>query len=103
MKVKNINTALLIALILTSCAPAVTVVSPTETIVPLPTFTSIPPTATFIPTSLPTTAVPTSEPIVSLSAEGPWFVYRHNALSLGYADVSGVPEEFVLLNQDDSG
>ena len=103
MKVKNINTALLIALILTSCAPAVTVVSPTETIVPLPTFTSIPPTATPVPALVPQTAVPTSEPRVSLSTEGPWLVYRHNALSLGYADVSGVPEEFVLVNQDGSG
>jgi hypothetical protein len=103
MKVKNINTALLIALILTSCAPAVTVVSPTETIVPLSTFTSIPPTATPVTTLVPQTTVPTSEPIVSLSAEGPWLVYRYNALSLGYADVSGKPEEFVLLNQDGSG
>jgi hypothetical protein len=103
MNVKNINTALLIALILTSCTPAVTVVSPTEAAVPLPTFTSIPPTATLIPTSMPETAVPTSKPMVSLSAEGPWLVYRHNALSLGYADVGPKPEEFVILNQDVSG
>lgn len=103
MKVKNIKAVLLIALILTSCAPAVTVVSPTDTALPQPTFTAIPPTATLIPTFAPETAVPTSEPILSLSPEGPWLVYRHNALSLGYADVSGKPEEFVILNQDGSG
>ena len=103
MKVKNIDIVLLVALILTSCAPAVTLVSPTDTAVPPPTFTAIPPTATLIPTFVPNTAVPTSEPIVSLSAEGPWLVYRHNAPSLGYAAVAGGPEEFVILNQDGSG
>ncbi len=46
---------------------------------------------------------PTSQPTLSRSAEGPWLVYRHNALSLGYADVGPTPEEFVLLNQDSSG
>ena len=103
MKVKNISTALLIALILTSCAPAVTLASLTETAMPMSTFTSIPPTATLIPTSVPETVVPTSEPIVSLSAAGPWLVYRHNALSLGYGDLRPTPEEFVILNQDGSG
>lgn len=103
MKVKNINTVLFVVLILASCAPAVTVVSPTETFTPLPTFASIPPTATLSSTSIPNTAVPTSESIVPLSTHGPWLVYRHNALTLGYADVPGKPEEFVIINQDGSG
>lgn len=103
MKVKNIATVSLIALILTSCAPALTFVPPTATALPLLTSTSIAPTVTFVSTPVQETEVPISEPTSSLSAAGPWLVYRHNALSLGYADVAGVPEEFVLLNQDGSG
>jgi WD40 repeat protein len=103
MKFKNINLILYIALILTACAPAVTVVSPTETVVPFPTVSPIHPTAILISTSVPETAVQTSELTAALSAEGPWLVYRHNALSLGYGDVGPTPEEFVLMNQDGSG
>lgn len=103
MKFKSINTALLIALITTSCLPAVTVVPPTETVVPLPTFTSTPLAVSAIVTSVPDTAVPTSEQMVSLSPVGPWLVYRYNPLSPGFADVGPIPEEFVLLNPDGSG
>ncbi len=52
MKIKNIVTVLLIALILASCAPAAKVV-PTETAIPTSTFTPIPPTPTFTPTPSP--------------------------------------------------
>ena len=52
MKIKNIVTVLLIAYILTSCAPATKVV-PTETAVPTSTFTPVP-TATTKITSTPT-------------------------------------------------
>jgi hypothetical protein len=100
---KNINSALLIILILTSCTPAVTVISPTETAISLPTFTSIPPAATITPTQVRETIIPTTKPADSLSAVGPWLVYRHNTLSLGYADIGPTPEEFVLLNQNGSG
>lgn len=103
MKIKNINAVLLISLILISCAPAGPVYLPAETVTLLPTFTSIPPKAILIPPPMPETAVPTSELIDSLATHGPWLVYRHNALSLGYADVPGVPEEFVILNQDGVG
>src|SRR5687768_2439969 len=103
MKVKNIDTILLIALILTSCAPAVTVALPTETAVPLPTSSPIPPTATIAPTLTPENVVPTSEPTGPLSAEGPWLVYVHNSPRLGFADLGPVPPEFVLMNQDGSG
>jgi hypothetical protein len=103
MKFKNINAVLFIALILTSCAPAITVVSPTETAVPMPTFTPIPPTATVAPTLTPENVEPTSEPTGPLSAEGPWLVYLHNSPRLGFADLSPVPPEFVILNQDGSG
>lgn len=103
MKVKNINTVLLVTLILTSCAPAVTVISPTETAVPMPTFTPIPLTATLPPTLTPENVVPTSEPIVPLSTEGPWLVYVHNSPRPGFADLMPVAAEFVLLNQDGSG
>jgi len=103
MKVKNINTVLLVALILTSCAPAVTVVSQTETAVPMSTFTPIPLTATVTPTLSPENLEPTREPTGSLSAEGPWLVYLHNSPSMGFADVMPVAAEFVILNQDGSG
>ena len=103
MKVKNIDTVLLAALILTSCAPAVTVASPTETASPLPTVSPIPPTATIVQTSTPTTVAPTGESTVPLSAEGPWLVYVHNSPRLGFADAGPVPPEFVLMNQDGSG
>jgi GH35 family endo-1,4-beta-xylanase len=49
MKTKNIVTVLLITTILVSCAPVVTVVSPTETTIPTLTFTPVPPTATSTP------------------------------------------------------
>lgn len=52
MKIKNIFTVLLIALILASCAPAAKVVS-TETAIPTSTFTPIPSTPTITPTPLP--------------------------------------------------
>src|SRR5215207_4094312 len=101
MKVKNINTVLLVALILTSCAPAVTVVSLTETTVP--TFSPVPPIATVAPTLTPENVVPTSEPTAALSSEGPWLIYVHNSPSPGFADLSPVAAEFVILNQDGSG
>jgi hypothetical protein len=99
MNIKQIHTILLVALLLTSCAPATTVVSPTGTAAPLPTASPAPATADLTPTPVPQTAAPT----VPLSTEGPWLVYRHNALSLGYGDLGPTPEEFVLLNQDGSG
>lgn len=52
MKIKNIITILLIAIILVSCAPASKVV-PTETANPTSTFTPTPPTSTITPTSAP--------------------------------------------------
>jgi hypothetical protein len=103
MKVKNINTVLLIALILTSCAPVVTVVSSTETAVPIPTSSPVPPSATVAPTLTPENLVPTSEPPVPLSAEGPWLIYVHNSPSPGFGDLSPVAAEFVILNQNGSG
>src|SRR5512138_2089612 len=103
MKVKNVNSVLLVALILASCAPAVPIVSPTETAVPMPVFSPVALTATIPPTSVPENSAPASEPTVYLSVDGPWLVYRHNALSMGYADVAGDPEEFVILNQDGVG
>lgn len=103
MKVKYIPAVLLIAFLLTSCAPAVITVSPTKTAAPLPTVSPIPPTAILLPTPVSKTAVPTGEPIVSLTGEGPWLVYRHNAPSPGYGDMEADAEEFVLLNQDGSG
>ena len=101
MKVKNINTVLLVALILTSCAPAVTVVSLTETTVP--TFSPVPPIATVAPTLTPENVVPTSEPTATLSTEGPWLLYVHNSPRPGFADSESVPPEFVILNQAGSG
>lgn len=53
MKIKNIFTVLLVAIILVSCAPAAKVV-PTETIIPTSTFTPVPPTPTITPTPIPT-------------------------------------------------
>lgn len=53
MEIKNIVTVLLVAFILTSCAPAAKVV-PTETAIPTSTFTPIPPTPTITPTLIPT-------------------------------------------------
>jgi GH35 family endo-1,4-beta-xylanase len=58
MKIKKIITVLLVAFIVVSCAPAAKVV-PTETPVPMLTFTPEPPTSTFTPV-VPT---PTSTPI----------------------------------------
>jgi GH35 family endo-1,4-beta-xylanase len=48
MKIKKIITVLLVAFILASCAPVVTVI-PTETIVPTSTYTPSPPTITSTP------------------------------------------------------
>jgi len=55
MKIKNTITVLLLAIILVSCAPAVTAVKavPTETSIPTSTFTPVPPTPTFTPTPKP--------------------------------------------------
>ncbi len=103
MKVKNINTVVLITLILTSCAPTGTVLPPTETAAPAPTVSPVPLTAALAPTPMPQAVAPTSESAVSLSAGGPWLVYRHNALSLGGGGMGPTPEEFVLLNQDGQG
>jgi len=52
MKIKNIITVLLVAIILASCAPAAKVV-PAETSIPTSTFTSIPATSTSTPTPAP--------------------------------------------------
>jgi len=60
MKTKNIVTVLLITTILVSCAPVVTVVSPTETTIPTLTFTPVPPTETTIPTLTFTPVPPTA-------------------------------------------
>jgi hypothetical protein len=51
MKIKNITTVLVVAFILVSCAPAVTVVSPTEATIPTFTFTPVPPTPSSTPIS----------------------------------------------------
>lgn len=53
MKIKNIITVLLLAIILVSCAPAVTAIPPTETAIPSSTFTPVPPTLTVVPTPTP--------------------------------------------------
>jgi len=50
MKIKNIVTVLLVSFILASCAPAAKVV-PTETVMPLSTFTLVPPTSTSTPST----------------------------------------------------
>lgn len=102
MNVKNIHTILLIALILTSCAPAVTVVSPAETAVPIPTVSPLPST-TIAPTRLPENITPTSKPTGSLSADGPWLLYVHNSPLPPMPGSDEVPPEFILLNQDGSG
>jgi hypothetical protein len=103
MKIKSIKIVLLVSLILASCAPGVTVVSPTETAVPLSTFTSVPLTATAGPTVTPENLVPTSAPTSALSAKGPWLLYVHNSPRPGFGDLESVPPEFVILNQDGSG
>jgi len=102
MKVKTINTVLLMAFVLTSCAPSV-VVSPTETAVPIPTNSPLPPVTTLAPTLVPENVFPTSEPTAALSAEGPWLIYVHNSPRPGFADHNPVAAEFILLNQDGSG
>lgn len=103
MNIKDINTVLLVALILTSCTPAVTAVSPTETSVPIPTLSPVPHTTTVTPTPSPENVTPTSEPTVSLSADGPWLVYRYNTLTFGMGDLQPDAEQFILLNEDGSG
>lgn len=103
MKVKNTKAVLLVALILASCAPELTAVSPTETAAPRSTFAPIPLASTVTPTLIPENLVPTNEPANPLSAEGPWLVYLHNSPRLGYADVMPVAAEFIIMNQDGSG
>lgn len=103
MKANNINAVLLFALILTSCTPAIKIVSPTETALPTPTFTPIPSAAIITPSLTPENLAPTREPTGSLSAEGPWLVYLHNSPRLGFADVMPVAAEFIFMNQDGSG
>lgn len=56
MKIKNIVTVLLVIIVLASCAPIVTIVPSTETVLPTSTFTVTPPptaTATVTPTVTP--------------------------------------------------
>lgn len=103
MNVNHINGVLLVALILTSCAPAVTSVVPSETDVAMATFTPIPSTVTTTPTLTPENSRLTSEPAGLLSEEGPWLVYLHNVPDLGYGDRMPVAPEFVILNHDGSG
>ena len=73
MKIKNIVTVLLVAIILASCAPAVKVV-PTETAVPMSTFTLVPPTPTSTPTppieTLPVTQKSVSQFVSSMQTAG---------------------------------
>lgn len=102
MKVKNINTVLLITLILTSCTPA-TVISPTETVMPIATFSPVPPITTVAPTHTPEKLVSTSEPTSPLYAEGPWLLYVRNSPRQGMYDVPSVDPEFILVNEDGSG
>jgi len=67
--------------------------------------------ATSFPTHLPTetltptpTITPTLTPVPNLlSSQGPWLLYLHNNPRPAMADISEVPSEFVLLNQDGSG
>jgi hypothetical protein len=61
MKIKNIITLLLIAIILASCAPAVTS-APTKVVIPIATFnptSTLPPTLTPMPTSTQVQVTPT--------------------------------------------
>lgn len=61
MKIKNIITVLLVAIILASCAPAVTS-APTKAVIPVATFTptsTLPPTLTPMPTSTQAQVTPT--------------------------------------------
>jgi endo-1,4-beta-xylanase len=53
MKIKSVITILLLAIILVSCAPAVTTIPPTETAIPSSTFAPVPPTFTVVPTPTP--------------------------------------------------
>ena len=103
MSVKRINMVLLVVLIVTSCAPALTVVSPAETVVALPTFTSIPPPATPAPAQTPEPPTATSASTVPLDTQGPWLLYVRNSPRPGMMDVPEVLPEFILLNQDGSG
>ena len=103
MKIKNINKVFLTFFILTSCVPAITVVSPTGTAVSKPANSPVPPAVTLSPTLIPENILPTNEPTSALSAEGPWLIYVHNSPRLGFADQNSVAAEFVLLNQDGSG
>jgi hypothetical protein len=65
--------------------------------------------ATPLPTRVPTetlTATPTASqtPVPHLlSPQGPWLLYLHNIPRPAMMDISEVPAEFVLLNQDGSG
>ena len=73
MKIKNVVTALLVAFILVSCAPAAKVV-PTETAVPMSTYTLVPPTPTSTPTppieTLPVTQKSVSQFVSSMQTAG---------------------------------
>ena len=80
MKIKNIITVLLVAIILVSCAPAAKVV-PTETAVPTSTFTPVPPTPTI--TQTPTLTIDDIRAIIYASnPESP----QYDPKSIAYAE-----------------
>lgn len=92
MKIKNIVMVLLVAFILASCAPAVTVV-PTETSVPTSTATKTP-----APTSTPQpTATATEIPDSNAPPKGDWTKREKvNGKYVYYKEVEGRPYEWVV-------
>lgn len=98
---------LFILLIISACQPTRSL--STSTLTQAPTIESTATESLVFP--LPTSGETSSatvhpavvEPAFSLIPNGPWLVYRHNALSSGYGDLGPTPEEFVILNQDGSG
>jgi WD40 repeat protein len=64
-------------------------------------------TDTPLPTRLPTETLTPTSTLTSaphlLSLQGPWLLYLHNIPRPAMMDISEVPAEFVLLNQDGSG
>ena len=103
MKIKNIITVLLIAIILASCAPA-TMSTPTKAVIPVATFTpapTLPPTLTPIPTSTQAQITPAAlyTPIELSPADNEVYqkalsdisVYRQGDIQISLQDDSGKP------------
>ncbi len=107
-KLQQIFAGMLLAVLLIGCtSPAGTTVAPAPS---GPASTKVtaggadptPAAETVRPTVGPKEAG-TGAPASSLSPQGPWLFYVHNIPRPGMYDVSDVPPELILLNQDGSG